>query len=89
MFQITRRYAEFSGSVVSLNQSHPSARVERMLAVLQNEVENFILRLAAEFPERKEQLVFLINNYDMLLSVLMVNRGGERVVCGIDNKICI
>lgn len=35
-------------------------------------VENFILRMAAEFPQRKEQLVFLINNYDMMLSVLMV-----------------
>jgi hypothetical protein len=34
-------------------------------------MENFALRLAAEFPQRKEQLVFLINNYDMMLSVLM------------------
>lgn len=36
------------------------------------QVQNFILRMAAEFPQRKEQLVFLINNYDMMLSVLMV-----------------
>ncbi len=28
--------------------------------------------MAAEFPQRKEQLVFLINNYDMMLGVLMV-----------------
>ncbi|XP_064474251.1 vacuolar protein sorting-associated protein 52 homolog isoform X2 [Ornithodoros turicata] len=35
------------------------------------EVENFILRMAAEFPGRKEQLIFLINNYDMMLSVLL------------------
>ena len=45
--------------------------VEEIL--LQIEVENFILRMAAEFPQRKEQLVFLINNYDMLLAVLSVN----------------
>ena len=32
--------------------------------------------MAAEFPQRKEQLVFLINNYDMMLSVLMVGRQG-------------
>lgn len=38
----------------------------------QVEVENFVLRVAAEFSSRKEQLIFLINNYDMMLSVLMV-----------------
>jgi hypothetical protein len=26
--------------------------------------------MAAEFPDRKEQLIFLINNYDMMLGVL-------------------
>jgi len=29
--------------------------------------------MAAEFPLRKEQLIFLINNYDMMLAVLMVS----------------
>jgi len=42
-----------------------------MLQLL-TEVENFILRMAAEFPQRKEQLVFLINNYDMMLAVIVV-----------------
>lgn len=27
--------------------------------------------MAAEFPDRREQLVFLINNYDMMLSVIL------------------
>ena len=47
-------------------------QVLKCLATLQNEVENFALRMAAEFPQRREQLVFLINNYDMMLGVLMV-----------------
>ena len=35
--------------------------------------------MAAEFPDRKQQLVFLINNYDMMLAVLTVReRGGGR-----------
>ena len=41
--------------------------------------------MAAEFPDRKQQLVFLINNYDMMLAVLTVRererereRGGKR-----------
>uniref|UniRef100_M3ZHA5 Vacuolar protein sorting-associated protein 52 homolog n=1 Tax=Xiphophorus maculatus TaxID=8083 RepID=M3ZHA5_XIPMA len=38
---------------------------------LQVEVENFVLKMAAEFPSRRDQLIFLINNYDMMLSVLM------------------
>ncbi len=71
---MTRRYAEFSGAIVSINQSHPNERVSKSLSALQQEVENFILRMAAEFPDRKEQLVFLINNYDMLLAVLSVSQ---------------
>ena len=41
--------------------------------MLQTEVENFVLRRAAEFVNRKDQLIFLINNYDMMLQVLSVN----------------
>ena len=48
-------------------------QVDQNLSSLQGEVENFILRMAAEFPSRKEQLLFLINNYDMMLSVLAVS----------------
>lgn len=36
-------------------------------------MENFVLKMAAEFPSRRDQLIFLINNYDMMLSVLMVS----------------
>ena len=39
---------------------------------LQVEILNLILRMANEFPQRKEQLIFIINNYDLLLSVLTV-----------------
>jgi hypothetical protein len=78
---VTRRYAEFSAAIVGINQSHPDAQVSKCLSTLQQEVENFILRMAAEFPHRKEQLIFLINNYDMLLAVLSVSgrrEGRER-----------
>ncbi|XP_077447521.1 vacuolar protein sorting-associated protein 52 homolog [Stigmatopora argus] len=68
---ITRRYAEFSSAVVSINQTFPNERTDALLAQLQVEVENFVLKMAAEFPSRREQLIFLINNYDMMLSVLM------------------
>lgn len=74
MVQITRRYAEFSAALVGISESFPSELVNRLLAELQEEVQCFILRMAAVFPQRKEQLIFLINNYDMVLGILMVRQ---------------
>ncbi|XP_072226706.1 vacuolar protein sorting-associated protein 52 homolog [Leuresthes tenuis] len=68
---ITRRYAEFSSAIVSINQTFTNERTNALLGQLQIEVENFVLKMAAEFPSRRDQLIFLINNYDMMLSVLM------------------
>ncbi|XP_044028504.1 vacuolar protein sorting-associated protein 52 homolog isoform X2 [Siniperca chuatsi] len=68
---ITRRYAEFSSAIVSINQTFPNERTHTLLGQLLVEVENFVLKMAAEFPSRRDQLIFLINNYDMMLSVLM------------------
>ncbi|XP_060771388.1 vacuolar protein sorting-associated protein 52 homolog [Neoarius graeffei] len=68
---ITRRYAEFSSAIVSINQTFPNERTNALLGQLQIEVENFVLKMAAEFPSRRDQLIFLINNYDMMLGVLM------------------
>lgn len=64
---------------MGINQSHPDDQVDHALSSLQGEVENFVLRMAAEFPQRKEQLIFLINNYDMLLAVLAVRK--QVTVC--------
>eukprot|EP00053_Salpingoeca_punica_P012338 m.110516 g.110516 ORF g.110516 m.110516 type:complete len:701 (-) comp15917_c0_seq1:1262-3364(-) len=66
---IVRRYAEYSGALLSLQEGKVYEQVTTGLDQLREEVENFILRMAAEFPGRKEQLIFLINNYDMMLSV--------------------
>ncbi|XP_054742475.1 vacuolar protein sorting-associated protein 52 homolog [Anastrepha obliqua] len=68
---ITRRYAEFSAAIVGISEHFPNELVSRLLLELQNEVECFILRMAAIFPTRKEQLIYLINNYDLVLGVLM------------------
>ncbi|XP_055684626.1 vacuolar protein sorting-associated protein 52 homolog [Lutzomyia longipalpis] len=68
---ITRRYAEFSAAIVGISEHFPNELMSRLLLELQNEVECFILRMAAIFPSRKEQLIYLINNYDLVLGVLM------------------
>jgi vacuolar protein sorting-associated protein 52 len=67
--QVTRRYAEFSAAVASMTDSQPNEIVSRLLAQLSDEVECLLLRMAAVFPQRKEQLVFLINNLDLVLTV--------------------
>ncbi|KAJ8726410.1 hypothetical protein PYW07_001108 [Mythimna separata] len=68
---ITRRYAEFSAAMLSLSEQFPSEELSNILLVLQDEVHCFLLKMAAEFPQRIQQLIFLINNYDMVLSILM------------------
>lgn len=72
-FQITRRYAEFSGAVMVLHEKFPLEGVDGLMLQLQDEVEKVILKMAAVFQNRKDQLIFLINNYDMMLSVLSVS----------------
>ncbi|XP_047515881.1 vacuolar protein sorting-associated protein 52 homolog isoform X1 [Pieris napi] len=68
---ITRRYAEFSAAMLSLSEQFPSQELSNLLLVLQDEVHCFLLKMAAEFAQRVQQLIFLINNYDMVLSILM------------------
>ena len=66
---ITRRYAEFASAISSINDTYPIERISQLLEDLQNEVKNFILRTAAVFGHPKEQQIFMINNYDHILSV--------------------
>jgi len=68
---ITRRYAEYSAAIVGINETFPHEQMNRLLAYLQEEVEGLILRLAGSFPDRKEQLLFLINNYDVIMSIII------------------
>jgi len=68
---ITRRYAEFSAAIITTNDTFPDERVSIYLGMLHTEIENLILKLASKFNTPKEQLVFLINNNDIILSVLL------------------
>jgi len=68
---ITRRYAEYSAAIVGINETFPHEQMHKLLAFLQEEVEALILRLAGSFPARKEQLLFLINNYDVIMSIII------------------
>lgn len=66
---VTRKYAEFASAISSINETYPDERISILLNELQNEVKNFILRTAAIFRQPREQQIFMINNYDHILSV--------------------
>ena len=70
---VIRRYAELSAAFVSINENCSDESFHSLLSVLHYEIDHFILRTASMFPRRKEQLIFAINNYDLILSVM-----GER-----------
>ena len=70
--QISRRYAEFSAGLLSVLEGYPDEKISRLLADMQQEVEHLILKLTSVFTGRKMQLIFLINNYDMILSIISV-----------------
>lgn len=58
--------------MVSVGESFPCEGATQLVAELREAVQCFLLRMAAVFPNRTQQLVFLINNYDLVLGVLMV-----------------
>lgn len=70
--QITRRYSEFAASILTLNHGFNDALLSNSLLRLRTEVESLLLRLSAELPDKKNRLVFLINNYDLVVSILSV-----------------
>ncbi|XP_018022965.1 vacuolar protein sorting-associated protein 52 homolog [Hyalella azteca] len=67
-----RRISEVCGAIASLERRFPIEGTEALVAALHRELESVLLRLSAfHFPRnRMQQLVFLINNYDMVLAVL-------------------
>ncbi|GAM21043.1 hypothetical protein SAMD00019534_042180 [Acytostelium subglobosum LB1] len=70
----TRRFSEFYASVsevVGLDTS--DSRVTAWMAVLRSSMERVLEHLANNFPNNKTKSMFLINNYDVVLTVLSEN----------------
>ncbi|KAH0875655.1 hypothetical protein HID58_073017 [Brassica napus] len=67
---VMRRYAEFTASFIHLNVEYGDGQLDINLERLRMAVDVLILKLAKLFPRPKQQIVFLINNYDMTIAVL-------------------
>ena len=74
-----RRYAELSAAFVSVNEHCSDDTFHRLLSDMHMEIDHFILRLSSVFQQRKEQLIFAINNYDLILSVMGVSNTKVKV----------
>ena len=74
---VTRRYAEFSTAFISINEKFPDVNLNAMLLDMEQEIGNFVMKMASSFPQRKEQLIFVINNYDIILSIMAEKTTGE------------
>ncbi|RUP47313.1 hypothetical protein BC936DRAFT_145868 [Jimgerdemannia flammicorona] len=72
---VTRRYAEFAASILTLNEEYSDPNLNNSLQRLRNEVEGLLARMANELSEHKNRIVFLINNYDLIASVLKESAG--------------
>lgn len=67
---VMRRYAEFTASLLQLNVNYGDGQLELNLERLRVAVDDLLVKLARMFSRSKQQTIFLINNYDMILAVL-------------------
>ncbi|KAJ0085292.1 hypothetical protein Patl1_06955 [Pistacia atlantica] len=67
---VMRHYAEFTASLIHLNVEYGDGQLELNMEQLRMAVDELLMKLAKMFPRPKLQTVFLINNYDMTITVL-------------------
>ncbi|KQK21279.1 vacuolar protein sorting-associated protein 52 A isoform X2 [Brachypodium distachyon] len=67
---VTRRFAEFTASLVHLNVEYGDGQLDLNLDRLRMAIEDLLVKLAKMFPKPKLQTVFLINNYDLTIAIL-------------------
>ncbi|KAG2540070.1 vacuolar protein sorting-associated protein 52 A-like isoform X1 [Panicum virgatum] len=67
---VTRRYAEFTASLVHLNVEHGDGQLDLNLERLRMAIEDLLVKLAKMFSKPKLQTIFLINNYDLTIAIL-------------------
>jgi hypothetical protein len=72
-FKITRRYAEFAASLLVLNDGYDDAILSNSIHRLRDEFEAVLSRMSNELTDSPKRIAFLVNNYDLILSVLQVS----------------
>eukprot|EP00475_Leptophrys_vorax_P004836 TRINITY_DN12890_c0_g2_i1.p1 TRINITY_DN12890_c0_g2~~TRINITY_DN12890_c0_g2_i1.p1 ORF type:complete len:428 (-),score=112.55 TRINITY_DN12890_c0_g2_i1:1159-2346(-) len=69
VYFVARRFAEVAVAVTILNKEYKDDLVNNSLSALQDEVEALFSRSARHITEPKDQIIFLINLYDIISRV--------------------
>ncbi|KAL5713613.1 Vacuolar protein sorting-associated protein 52 [Ranunculus cassubicifolius] len=75
---VMRRYAEFTASLLRLNVEYGDGQLDLNLERLRMAIDDLLNKLAQLFSKPRSQKVFLINNYDMIISVLKLQNPGAE-----------
>eukprot|EP00958_Prasinococcus_capsulatus_P017996 scaffold2075_cov444-Prasinococcus_capsulatus_cf.AAC.4 len=67
---VTRRYAEFATSMTILNADYGDGQLEQNMQRLRTAMDELLRRMMRMFKSRKRQTVFIVNNYDLIVSVM-------------------
>lgn len=67
---IARCYVEFTVSLVELNAECGDGQLDMNLERLRSAIDVLLVRLSQTFTSPKLQHLFLLNNYDMAISIL-------------------
>jgi len=94
---VTRRYAEMSSALSALSTpiggGTPDDTLTHSLTAMQNAMETLLEAMAREFSSRRDRLIFLINNYDLILGVLhekkLQNEAAGRFDCLLRDQISV
>lgn len=69
---VTRRYTDLLTSVLTLNEGFNDQPAINSMSRLRQEMEQLYLRFAADFTDRRNYLIYFINQYDLIIATLKV-----------------
>lgn len=71
--QITRKYAEYTTAILTLNNGFNDDLLLNNLKRLRSELEVLLFKISAIYKQRKQQITFLLNNYNLIIVTLKDN----------------
>jgi len=71
--QITRKYAEYTTAILTLNNGFDDTLLLNNLKRLRSELEILLFKISAIYKQRKQQIIFLLNNYNLIVVTLKEN----------------
>lgn len=81
---VLRRYAELVASVYTLTSTGGDGQIDNGMDRLRAAVCDLLLRLSKLFPDRRQQITFLINNCDLVLTILSDAVAEDPAAAGVD-----